>query len=110
MKIGYVYEHNAADVTVQSGYPNAILRELLSHNCTVVRAFALDPKINRRLSWKKLYYRANGRIYRPDRAPAALRRVAARARRALEGEQVDCVFAPGSHAVAQLDIRAPKIF
>jgi glycosyltransferase involved in cell wall biosynthesis len=108
--VGYVYEDDAQDPTVQSGYPRAILNQLRVRGVRVVEAFPLDRRAQRRFLWKKVLYRAGGKIYRTDREPGVLRCLAIEAARRIHGKGVDCVFAPGSHAVAFLDIPVPKVF
>jgi glycosyltransferase involved in cell wall biosynthesis len=108
--VAYVYEHDAEDPTVQSGRPRAILQEIRGRGLDVVEVFPLDRRIEYQFLWKKLFYRAGGKIYRTDREPAVLRSLSAQAARRLQDTRVDCVFAPGSHAVALLDISVPKVF
>ncbi|MDB5406171.1 MAG: glycosyltransferase, family [Rhodospirillales bacterium] len=110
MKVAYVYELNAEDVTVQSGYPHAILHEMRGRNCDVVPAFPLDQGAQRRFLWKKIAYRAAGQIYRADRERAVLEDLAAQARICISDANVDCVFGPGSHAIARLETKRPVIF
>jgi glycosyltransferase involved in cell wall biosynthesis len=110
MRVAFVYELDAADINVQSGYPYAMLDQLEVQGCEVVPAFPLDPNLARRRVWKKLWYRASGRSYRSDREPKLLAGVAEEAARRLSGQVLDCVFAPGSHAVTCLDLGVPKVF
>lgn len=110
LTVAYVYEHDAEDPMVQSGRPQAILRELRLRGLRVVEVFPLDQRIERLFIWKKLLYRSAGKIYRTDREPLVLKTLATETARQLEGIRVDCVFAPGSHSVALLDVGAPKVF
>jgi glycosyltransferase involved in cell wall biosynthesis len=110
LTVAYVYQHDAEDPMVQSGRPQAILRELQARGLHVLDVFPLDQQIEWRFLWKKLLYRSSGKIYRTDREPAVLKSLATQAARRLEGVRVDCIFAPGSHSVALLDVAVPKVF
>jgi glycosyltransferase involved in cell wall biosynthesis len=110
MRVAYVYELDAQDVTVQSGFPHFILKQLHGRASSVVRAFPLDLGTTRRFLWKKICYRSIGRIYRADREPTVLANLAHQAMQKISNAGVDCVLAPGSHSVAQLDVKCPKIF
>jgi glycosyltransferase involved in cell wall biosynthesis len=110
MKVAYVYELDADDVTVQSGYPHAILQEMRGRNRDVIPAFPLDLGAQRRFLWKKIAYRATGQIYRADRERAVLDDLAAQARVRIADADVDCIFGPGSHAIARLDTKRPIVF
>ncbi|MDB5406172.1 MAG: hypothetical protein JWL84_1084 [Rhodospirillales bacterium] len=110
MKIAYVYELDAENVTVQSGRPHAILQEMRARDCDVVPAFPLDRSAQRSFLWKKLAYRATGRIYRPDRERRVLDALAAQVRLRIADANIDCVFGPGSHAIARLETKRPIVF
>jgi glycosyltransferase involved in cell wall biosynthesis len=109
MKVAYVYELDAEDVRVQSGRPHAILQEMRARNCDVVPAFPLDQSAQRRFLWKKIAYRATGLIYRADRERRVLDDLAAQARHRIAAADVDCVFGPGSHAIARLETKRPIV-
>lgn len=110
MKVAYVYELDAENVMVQSGRPHAILQEMRSRDCQVVPAFPLDQRAQRRFLWKKVAYRARGQIYRADRERSVLDDLAAQAQVRIAKTDVDCVFGPGSHAIARLETRRPIVF
>jgi glycosyltransferase involved in cell wall biosynthesis len=110
MKVAYVYELDAEDITVQSGRPYAILQEMRARDCQVVPAFPLDRSVQRRFLWKKIAYRATGYIYRPDRERQVLDDLAAQVGHRMADAEIDCVFGPGSHAIARLETKRPIVF
>jgi glycosyltransferase involved in cell wall biosynthesis len=110
MKVAYVYELDAEDVMVQSGRPHAILQEMRARDYEVVPAFPLDQSLQRRFLWKKIAYRATGLIYRPDRERHVLDDLAAQAHRRMADAEIDCIFGPGSHAIARLETKRPIVF
>jgi glycosyltransferase involved in cell wall biosynthesis len=110
VRIIYAYEHDAADVATQSGRPCSILRELERRGPEVLRVFPLRKHVRYLYVGKYVAYRRRGWIYRPDREPVYLRSLALQIERRVRGIVADALFAPGSHAVAQLDVPYPKIF
>jgi glycosyltransferase involved in cell wall biosynthesis len=109
MKVAYVYELDAENMTVQSGRPHAILNQMRAHACDVLPAFPLDHSVQRQFLWKKIAYRAVGKIYRADREPRFLDDLAGQARQRLAGAEIDCIFAPGSRAISSLETRSPIV-
>jgi glycosyltransferase involved in cell wall biosynthesis len=109
MKVAYVYDLDADNIMVQSGRPHAILQEMRAHGCDVVAGFPLDQGAQRRFLWKKIAYRAAGFIYRADRERRVLDDLAAQARQRIADAAIDCVFAPGSHAIARLETKRPIV-
>jgi glycosyltransferase involved in cell wall biosynthesis len=110
MKVAYVYEFDAADPMVQSGRPASILDQLRRRADEVVPVFPLNQSARLLYLPKMLYHRHGGRIFRPDRQPLFLRSLAWQARRRVLALKPDVVFAPGSHAVAMLDVACPVVF
>jgi len=99
MKVAYVYEFEAEDITVQSGRPQAILQEMRARHCGVVPAFPLDQAASAAFYGRRSPIGATGMIYRPDRERHVLDDLAAQARRRMADTEIDCVFGPGSHAI-----------
>src|SRR5260221_12351219 len=95
MKVAYVYELDAEDITVQSGRPYAILQEMRARDWQVVPCFPPDRSVQRRFLWKKIAYRATGYIYRPDRERQVLDDLAAQVGHRMADAEIDCVFGPG---------------
>jgi glycosyltransferase involved in cell wall biosynthesis len=109
VRIIYAYEGDAADVNTQSGRPLSILHQL--ERCAeIVRVFPLRQHLRYLYAAKYLYHRQHGRTYRPDREPRLLRSLARQIERRVRGIDADCLFAPGSHVMAELDVPYPKIF
>jgi glycosyltransferase involved in cell wall biosynthesis len=109
MKIIYAYELDATEINTQSGRPFSILRQLQQRACEVVRAFPLRQHVRYLYAWKYLHHRMRRRIYRPDREPLLLRSLARQIERRVRGIAADALCAPGSHAIAELDVPHPKI-
>ncbi len=109
MRILYAWEQDADDVNRQSGRPYFLLRALEAQGCTVLPAFPLSRAAERRFFWKRCYHRLFGRTYYPDREPAVLQSLAKQVERKLRNVDVDCVVAPGSHAIAAVRTETPKI-
>jgi glycosyltransferase involved in cell wall biosynthesis len=110
MKVAYAYEFDAADPMVQSGRPASILQQLEAAGVQVLRAFPLRRGVHMLFAPKVAYYRQRRLVYRPDREPWYLRSLAAQIRRRVREGRPDVVFAPGSHAVAMLDVPCPVVF
>ena len=108
--IAYAYEQDAGDINTQSGRPLSVLEQFRKNGCSILPAFPLRTAGRYLYIWKYGYYRSRGKIYRPDREPRLLRNLARQVERKLRGKRVDCVFAPGSHVVTELDVPCPKIF
>jgi glycosyltransferase involved in cell wall biosynthesis len=110
MKVAYAYEFDAADPMVQSGHPASILEQLTQRGVDVVPAYPLNQLARMLFAPKVLYHRRRGRVFRPDRQPTFLRSLAWQVERRLRTVRPDVVFAPGSHAVAMLNIPYPPVF
>ncbi|HEY4988735.1 MAG TPA: glycosyltransferase family 4 protein [Opitutaceae bacterium] len=110
MKVAYVYQHDAANRSVQSGRPASILRNLEAQGAVVERIFPLDARMSRGSTLKKALSRLVGRYYRGDREPRYLSAVAAEFNRRTKGVAFDIAFSPGSEAVSYLDIPQPVAF
>jgi glycosyltransferase involved in cell wall biosynthesis len=110
MKVAFVYQHDAANRSVQSGRPASILRGLEAQGAAVHRVFPLDARMSRASTLKKALLRLAGRYYRGDREPRYLSEVAAEFKRRTDGVDFDIAFSPGSEAVSHLDIRQPIAF
>lgn len=110
MKAIYAYEFDAGDINVQSGRPFSVLREMTRHGTTIFPVFPLSLGSRHLFLWKRIGYRMSGKVYRPDREPVLLRALARQIERRVRGVPADFLFAPGSHAIAELDTPHPKIF
>ena len=110
MKVAYAYEFDAADPMVQSGHPASILEQLTRRGVDVIPAYPLNQHARMLFAPKVLYHRRRGRVFRPDRQPLFLRSLARQVERRLRAARPDVVFAPGSHAVAMLNIPYPTVF
>lgn len=109
LRVAYVYEFDAADPTVQSGRPHAILTQLRQH-AELLPLFPLRQVA--RYLFTPLYAlnRARGRIYRPDREPFYLRSLARQVEPELARLDPDVIVAPGAHMIAAIRHKAPKVF
>ncbi len=110
MRVAYAYEWDANDRNTQSGRPRAILDQLHRRGVDVAAVFPLDNRLQYLFAAKYLINKAIGRTYRPDREWIYIRSLARQIERRVRELRVDCVFAPGSHAVAALDLPVPKVF
>lgn len=110
MKIAYAYEFDAADPMVQSGHPASILKQLVTAGVEVLPAYPLNQSARLLYAPKAVYYRSRGLVYRPDRQSMFLQSLAWQVRRRIGAMKPDAVFAPGSHAVAMLDVPCPVVF
>ncbi len=110
MRIIYAYEFDAADVNVQSGRPYSILKELEQSGSEIVRVFPLHRHVRYLYAPKYWYYRSRHQIYRPDREPLFLKSIAWQIERRVRHTPADILFAPGSHAIAELNTPHHKIF
>jgi len=110
MKVVYAYEFDAADPMVQSGHPASILTQLTARGIEVLPAFPLNQGARLLYAPKALYYRQRGLVYRPDRQSVYLRSLAWQVQRHTRATRPDAIFAPGSHAVAMLDVSCPVVF
>jgi len=110
MKIAYVYHHDAADPSVQSGRPAAILTEFERLGHEVERIFPLAvPRTSSQLA-KKVGYRIIGKHHRHDRHADHLDAMAAQFHARTAGRTFDLVFSPGSEVVSHLRTSAPVAF
>jgi glycosyltransferase involved in cell wall biosynthesis len=108
--IGFVYEEDAADITVQSGRPYHIRRALAAAGHTVVDIFPLAHRPAPITSAKVLLDRLQGRNSRHDRDPQALADYSRQVERALAHRPVDFLFSAGSRALASVRTTAPILF
>lgn len=108
MRIAYIYDLLADDVTIQSGRPWSILKQL-ERRAELETVFPLSHHMKYAFAPKRLAYKMVHRTYRADREPAFLRSLARQAMQRLGKRQVDRVFAPGSHVLSFLDLDVPKV-
>lgn len=107
MKIAYVFHEDAANPSIQSGRPAAILEEFERLGLAVERVFPLDvPPPGRELA-KKVGYRLLGKHHRHDRDPAYLAALAAQIIARVAGRNFDLIFSPGSEVVSHLQTDIP---
>ncbi len=110
MKIAYVYHQDAADPTVQSGRPAAILNEFIRLGHEVDRIFPLAvPPTGTQLA-KKVGYRLFGKHHRHDRNAGYLDAMAAQFHARTAGRTFDLVFSPGSEVVSHLRTEVPIVY
>jgi glycosyltransferase involved in cell wall biosynthesis len=109
LRVAYAYELDAADVNTQSGRPYYMLRQLQESGCTVLPVFPLEMSVKRLYRWKTHFYRARGLTYHPDREPRLLRSIGRQLERRLRELQADFVLVTGSHAMAEVSCRQPKV-
>jgi glycosyltransferase involved in cell wall biosynthesis len=107
MKIAYVYHNDAADPSVQSGHPEAVLTELLRLGHEVERIFPLAVPFDGAEFAKKVGYRLLGRHHRPDRNQFYLDALAAQFTARTKGRSFDLVVSPGSEVIARLQTDVP---
>lgn len=110
MKVAYAYEFDAADPTVQSGRPAAILGELIRHGLDVTPVFPLKQNMRWLYAPKVLHYRRLGKVYRADREPAYLRSIARQVERRLPKLRPDVIFTPGSLLATKMRTSIPIVF
>ncbi len=110
MRAIYAYEFDASNINVQSGRPFSVLREMKRRGTDIVPVFPLEQRLQHLFLWKKIRYRLGEEVYRPDRESALLRSLAHQIERRVNGIAADFLFAPGSHAIAELDTPHPKVF
>lgn len=109
MNVGYAYELPADDINTRSGHPYSILRQL-EKRARVERLFPLNRAWKYAFVPKYLHHKSAGRVYRPNREPLLLRSYASQIKRRLRNGNADCIFAPSSIVISDLDIDLPKIF
>jgi len=107
MKIAYVYHDDAADPSVQSGLPEALLTELLHLGHDVERIFPLAVPFPGTEYAKKLGYRILGQYHRPDRNLTYLDALAAQFAERTKDRSFDLVVSPGSEVISQLQTSIP---
>ncbi|QJE72230.1 glycosyltransferase family 4 protein [Aerophototrophica crusticola] len=110
MRFAYVYDLDASDINVQSGRPFSILSQIERRTGPVERVFPLEDRVKYVFAPRYAFNRLRGLRYRPDRETLLLRSLARQVSKRLKGSDADCVFCPGSHAVAELETKLPKIF
>jgi glycosyltransferase involved in cell wall biosynthesis len=108
MRVAYIYDLLADDVTIQSGRPWSILKQL-ERRAELETVFPLSHRMKYAFMPKRLAYRMIHRTYRPDREPAFLRSLARQARERLANRRIDRIFAPGSHVLSFLELDVPKV-
>jgi glycosyltransferase involved in cell wall biosynthesis len=108
MRVAYIYDLLADDVTIQSGRPWSILKQL-ERRADLETVFPLSHHVQYAFMPKRLAYRMVHRTYRADREPAVLRSLARQVTRRLNNRNVDRIFAPGSHVLSFLDLDVPKV-
>ena len=107
MKIAYVYHDDAADPSVQSGQPEAVLTELIRLGHEVERIFPLNVPFAGTEFAKKVGYRILGQHHRPDRNLVYLDALAAQFAARTKGRSFDLVVSPGSEVISQLQTDIP---
>ncbi len=107
MRIAFVYHDDAADPSVQSGHPEAVLTELLRQGHEVERIFPLEKPFTGTQLAKKVGYRIIGKHHRHDRNTDYLDALAAQFARRTAGRSFDLVVSPGSEVVSQLRTDIP---
>lgn len=110
MKIAYFFHRDAANPSIQSGRPAAILEELHRAGVDIEPVFPLNTRPAPRWVAKKIFCRLLGRYYRWDREPEFLASFAREFSAKTKGKNVDLVFSPGSEVVSQLQTRKPITF
>jgi glycosyltransferase involved in cell wall biosynthesis len=109
MNLAYAYEFQADDITVQSGYPFYILKQLMKRT-RVQRAFPLNRFYRYAFSHKLLFNKLLGRTYYTDREPLLLKSLANQVEHRLKAARVDCIFSPSSCVMTFLNVDVPKVF
>ncbi|MFT3867076.1 MAG: glycosyltransferase family 4 protein [Nibricoccus sp.] len=110
MKIAYVFHRDAANPSVQSGRPAAILDEFYRAGVEIEPVFPLNTRPAPRWVAKKIFCRMFGRYYRWDREPEYLASFAREFHTRTIGKSVDLIFSPGSEVVSHLQTRKPITF
>jgi glycosyltransferase involved in cell wall biosynthesis len=99
MRIAYVYPQDAADPSVQSGRPAALLDAFRAWGAQIEPVFPLQARPSHLAAAKKIFYRLGSRIHRTDRDPAYLARAAREVEERLRKIPCDLVFSPGSELI-----------
>ncbi len=107
MKIAYVFHDDAANPSVQSGRPAAILNEFLALGHEVEQIFPLARPLTGAQLAKKVGYRIFGKHHRADRDASYLDSLAAQFEARTAGKSFDLVFSPGSEVVSHLQTDIP---
>ncbi len=107
MKIAYVYHDDAANPSVQSGRPAAILQEFQRLGHDVERVFPLAVPPPSTALAKKVGYRMIGKFHRHDRNGDYLDALAAQFSARTAGRTFDLVFSPGSEVISHLPTDLP---
>lgn len=110
MKIAYAFHENAADPSIQSGRPTAILDEFKRLGISVDPIFPLDVTPPGAELAKKVGYRLLGKYHRHDRSPGYLDALAAQFQARTAGRSYDLVFSPGSEVVSHLRTDVPVAY
>ena len=105
----FTYEHDAEDITVQSGRPYSILAQLRSL-ASVVNLSPLNERILRVLHPVERALSVFDGTYRADRQWLYLRWLARQVERAAATRRCDVIFSPGSQAVTLLREGIPMVF
>lgn len=108
LRVAYTYELPAEDINVQSARPYSTLQQL-RRRASVTLLSPLDDWTRYLFGPKYLWYRATGRIYRPDREALLLAQYGQQLRRWLANQKVDCLYSPGTRAVAALGGDLPLV-
>ena len=107
MKIAYVYHDDAADPSVQSGQPEAVLTELVRLGHEVERIFPLSVPFAGTEFAKKVGYRLLGQYHRSDRNLVYLDALAMQFAQRTKGRAFDLIVSPGSEVISQLQTSIP---
>lgn len=107
MKIAYVFHNDAANPSVQSGRPAALLHEFAAQGHEVERVFPLPVSSSRTDLAKKVGYRMLRKHHRHDRNTDYLDALATQFATRTAGKTFDLVFSPGSEVVSHLPAGLP---
>jgi glycosyltransferase involved in cell wall biosynthesis len=105
----FAYQHNADDITVQSGRPYSILTELRMRK-NVIKVSPLNQSILRLSHPLRWVYERFGTVYSADRERFYLRWLARQVESIAATHGCDAVFAPGSQVVSLLRSDVPIVF
>lgn len=106
----YAYQLDATNPMVQSGRPRSIHAGLERRFGSLVDAFPLQDSTKRLFLPLQAWGKATGQIYRPDREPLVLRRMAQRVEAVLAQTPCDVVFSAGSEAICDVRTDVPMVF
>lgn len=109
MRVGYVYEHDAANPSVQSTRPFSLLCEL-KRRFEIVEMFPVKNISKNLFLHKKLWYKLKGQRHHLDRETLALKEYAWRIGKAVRRANVDLVFSPSQIIPTFLEVDVPIVY